>query len=128
MIPCSTVAQKLPLGSIEPVGPKGHWHSALSGALQGPHAHFLSAKVVPAIPSPALTTGLLSRLPSSPIAVGSVLASDPGLGCLQLTACCVGLFKYCLYQGISADPDFGMYPLTPNFVTLSEGSSHLYPQ
>lgn len=93
MIPCSTVAQKLPLGSIEPVGPKGHWHSLLSGALEGPHAHFLSAKMVPALPSPALTTMPLSRLPSSPIAFGSVLASDPGLGCLHLTACYVGFFQ-----------------------------------
>lgn len=93
MIPCSTVAQKLPLGSIEIVGPKGCWHSVLSGASQGPHAHFLSAKVAPVLPSPALTTVPLSHLPSSPIAVGSVLASESGLGCLQPDQLLCGVFQ-----------------------------------
>lgn len=119
---------EIAFGKHRASGPKRTLALCSEQRLTGSSCHFLSAKVVPALPSPALTTVPLLRLPSSPIAVGSVLALDPGLGCLHLTACCVGVFKFCLYQSISTHPDFGMYPMTPIFVTLSEGSSHLYPQ
>ena len=74
MIACPTVAQKLLVGSTEPVDSQD-----IGTPFWGCHARYscllpVSAKVVPVLPLPTVTTVLLSGLPSSLTAVGSVLA------------------------------------------------------
>lgn len=128
---CSTAVTEIACGNHRASGPsrtlvlRSGW--CLSGSSLSTSSH-LQRGEVPALCSPALTTVPLPWLPSSPTAISFVLASDPGLGCLNLTVCCVGLLKFFPNQDISTDPDTGVHPLDSSFVTLSERFSLLYFQ